>query len=426
MTLLSSSRRIHIPSSLMATGLAALASACSSGEVNLGGGLGTQASSQPSRCAQSPILSESVHVSTQADLDALQGCEEIDELRIEPMENLDLSPLASLRVVSSALQLGDPNESSYAESGWIDTLRSLKALERAEVLYLNAVAVDDLSELESLRDLDGLVLLRMPRLQNLAGLEALELPYLWITTAPQLRTLDGLNYASDGELLIIENTPALENIDALAHVESMESLHLWDTGLEALPDLSELRSATSVSIGGNPRLTDVSGLSGLQRVEELEFRNNELLRSLPQFSQLRALEVLRVYHNDALEEVVLDSLLFESSTESFNGRNVRVSRVEIVDISDNAELRRIASPGGFDWVANYAVTGNASLTDVDLGRLERADLLIISENPALQNVTAPSLVTVDELEIIDNPNLVAAAFDDIPTFRREVRGNAAP
>lgn len=97
--------RLNAPRGVL---LRALALGCTSEGVDLGGGLSTRALTGDSRCVDSPIIEGSVRVTSQEELAALQGCEEIrGDLEVQLFPDADLTPLGSLRVVESVLVLGD-------------------------------------------------------------------------------------------------------------------------------------------------------------------------------------------------------------------------------------------------------------------------------------------------------------------------------
>src|SRR5262245_9708078 len=81
--------------------------ACTDENVSLGGGSVGQTIERGARCSESTVLTGLVRAKTQADIEDLAGCEEIDgDLRIEVFAGADLSPLSALHVVDGALEIG--------------------------------------------------------------------------------------------------------------------------------------------------------------------------------------------------------------------------------------------------------------------------------------------------------------------------------
>jgi hypothetical protein len=419
-----------------------LSLACSSREIDLGGGRITSDLRSSSRCAESATLDGDIRVTNQNELAELAGCEEITgELRIETFEGADLAPLASLRRVGVALELGadpqiypeDPDEqvafwegiAALQAAGYLPSLADLASLESVPTLYLTGSSVRDLTELSSLVDVDAVIVRNTPSLENLAGLEAVTLSDVWITNAPALVTLDGLTLGLTPATVIFETVPALKNADALAGVFSADSLYFYGTGLAALPVFRNLQFVNDLRIEQNPELVDISSIYALGGADSLVIAGNASLRAIPSFPSLSTLDVLRVVSNDALEELTLDFPALTPPQNSLTDRNIELSAT-LIEISLNDALRRIAPPQSFTAVQFFSIFQNPSLTEVNLDQLRRADLLIVDQNTSLTSFTAPSLATVDSLEVLDNPALSPAVFDSIQTFDRQISGNAEP
>jgi hypothetical protein len=437
----SNSRPLHHRSVTALCALAFVAlPACSDGEVDLGGGVLSQDLRQrSSRCTDSPLIEGDVIVTNQRELDALVGCEEVTgNLRVQIFEGADISPLSSLRVVGGALSLGDqpafdfedPEESAaiaaLEETGFLPSLRALAALESASTLQFQHLQITDLTELESLESLENSVFtFGLLQLQNLRGLENLELDELILINSPSLTSLEGLVLADSVETLMIDHAPALTNVDALSNVGICQSIFMISgTGIEALPELA-LTGALQISIDNNANLVDISGLApNLLGTEELYLAANPQLEAVPSFPQLVQLDFLTVLNN-GMETLRFDIPALERRSLFVGGRDVALSTLA-VEVSSNQNLRSFENVAGFEDVQVFTINENPLLEEVDLGTLERANLLVIDRNPSLTTVAAPSLATVDTLELIDNPNLDASSFDDVLTFTRTTEASTAP
>jgi hypothetical protein len=424
--------------------IAVLNFACSDGVVDLGGGTLAQDLKQPSRCAESSRITGDVNVANQAELAALAGCEEITgSLNILTFEGADLAPLASLRVVGEALFLGaqqdvpvsdDPDVQQTADeqyralqdAGYLESLHGLESLGSVGRLLLTSILVEDLSELESLSRIGtGMVVRSSRNLRDLTGLEAAHaIPLVWLADCGALESLAGLELDGSTHSVYLERVPALANVEALGSITSFDTLIIDGTGIEALPAFSNF-SSTDVYIARNLALVDASGLATIGSVRSLQVIGNPSLRALPALTQLVAFDSLIVGGNDGLEEVSLDFPGLQPPISYGNAREYQLS-ADLIEIGNNASLRRVTSLTGLSAVQNVSVDSNPSLTELDLGSLERTDLLAITDNAVLASVAAPSLGTVDSLEVVNNPLLVPTAFDDVLTFSRKVSGNAAP
>ncbi|HTV19296.1 MAG TPA: hypothetical protein VMG12_11510, partial [Polyangiaceae bacterium] len=169
-----------------------------------------------------------------------------------------------------------------------------------------------------------------------------------------------------------------------------------------------------LSVDNNTALLDASGIGALGSATELTIAANPLLRVFPALPNLTYVKFLTVVSN-GFETLALDLPALQPDERFFGGRNVPLSAA-MVDIGYNPNLTTITTPAGFPAVQYFNIGHNDSLTDVDFGTLERADLLSLEANPLLQNVTTGSLATVDRLELTNNPLLDPGAFAAVRTF----------
>jgi hypothetical protein len=454
--------RLNAPRGVL---LGALALGCTSEGVDLGGGLSTRALTGESRCVDSPIIEGSVRVTSQEELAALLGCEEIrGDLDVQLFPDADLTPLSSLRVVESVLVLGDSaldlvedfddaaalqaieDREAPLRGNWLTSLRGLESLESVGGLLVADTAIVDLEPLSQLRNIGGggsepsqagigpgeLYMFRNPLLRDLTGLEnARGVVQLQLFSNPALESLSALPLGPDLVVLNLAEVPALTDIDALATVKNIDTLNLDGTGLVHLDALSALENATSnLFILNNPALVDASGLGGVQQSQSLLFTNNASLKTLPTFSSLTALpNLVTITDNPELEELTLDlQLALASSLEA--GGVFRLLSMDSLRVANNERLRSVALSANFSEVFGLhdvqivALEDNPSLVQIDFGGLQRVDLLSIGQNPALTQVELGALATVDSLRVIGNASLDANVFASLRTFERESSGNA--
>ena len=169
---------------------------------------------------------------------------------------------------------------------------------------LGCEGLRDLTGLDELREVQQTLLLHddvqidsldgAPKLQRIGMLE--------LEAIPELSSLAGMT-ALQSAALKANDLPALTSLAALAGVQ-LGSLELQ--GLPVLIDLSGLDAVTSVStltLGGNEQLADISALSNLTTVEGLlSVADNPLLQSLHGLEGLRTLTA-SITDNATLEEV---------------------------------------------------------------------------------------------------------------------------
>jgi hypothetical protein len=447
--------------------LGALALGCTSEGVDLGGGLSTQALTSDSRCADSPVIEDNVRVTSQEELAALEGCEEIrGDLSIQLFADADLAPLSALRAVESTLVIGSSAEDLLSSEEledeallqsiadreeqlrgtWLTSLAGLESLESVGGLLVGQTGVVDLAPLAQLRRIGGgasapalagfepgeLYLFDNPLLRDLDGLEnASGVVRLEITFAPALESLGALPLGPTLAVFNVLDAPALTDIDALATVKNIDILSLDGTGVTDLHAFSALESAdSSLFVLNNAALADASGLGGIQQSQSILFDNNALLKTIPTFSSLNRLpDLVMIKGNPELEQLTLDLELTTTNGLEVSGDFLSLS-MGILQIQNNAKLRSVALAENFSESfglhAAQIVTldNNASLARIDFGGLQRADVLSIDQNPALTEVALGELATVDSLRVTGNAALDASVFAPVRTFERRSSGNA--
>jgi hypothetical protein len=275
--------------------------------------------------------------------------------------------------------------------------------------------------------LDSLYSTDNENLRDFHGLEgARGVATLSLEANSALESMAGLNISSELDWLAINDCPALVNIDALEPLETLATgLLVWSTGLENLDALRLLRSAPMVSVAANQRLVDASGLSSLKQVEQLFYRQNPVLRALPDLSSITdlGLSVLSILGNDALESVSLDFPNAPPPRRQVNGE-LRLVPADLIEIGDNARLQTISSPVGLASAQLLSIYANESLTEVDLGSFQHLDALAIDSNPNLLRLGLGGVEAVGSLEVTNNPKLSTAGLASLSTLDRTLTGNA--
>lgn len=431
-----------------------LLAACSGGEVDLGGGTITQNVERGSRCSESTIIDESVTVREQSELDALLGCEEIrGDLLVHVFEGTDLSPLESLRSIDGdffigiypALQALDEAalDAWFAETarieeivnaGWLTSLAGVEALEQVGALTIAGISAPNLEAFESLRRMSGDVAgagagaLSITRANNLVDLSGLDdvrgIHWLQLDDNASLESLDGLQVSSQMDYIWLRGSPRLSDVDALAPVGFVTSIiYLDNTGLTSLDDFSNLQTVTEdLALFNNAELENVDSLDALIVANSLVFSGNAKLTHLPEFTSLAGIDGFEVYGNAELTSIALNF----PSLIAFNvvqGVDVPTS-AGVIEIGDNPKLATLSFESGFGAAEMLAVYGNASLTNLDIGSLERLNRLSINGNTALAEVALGELQTVDSLFVYGNPLLSTAALRTVRTFESEFGDNA--
>jgi hypothetical protein len=371
----------------------------------------------PSDAEQDPAcdaLTGSVVVSTQAELNALEGCVSIEgSIYVEPLAgSLDLRPLAKLRRVGGQFLIGcNPTGLESSCGGFSDnavsSLEGLNALEEAGRLQLARLGVRTLEPLGRLRRVGFLGVTACVELTSLAGLEQLErVDQLEINANPNLVSLNGLAPLPTLSSVVLEQNPALVDIGALAAATGLRSIALNGVAVEDLSALAGFDALDDFSVGStrlrnfdglglrnvgrlyvldNPRLEQVDALGALDSFGDITLMDNARLARLPEFAKVSEFYGFMVFFNPALVQ-----------GPSFPGLTQGIA-------------------------TSITFQGNDSLTSIDGFRtLEVGGLFSVVENPALRALDLSSLVEVSSLRILCNPQLPAEALAPLGAVKGEV------
>jgi hypothetical protein len=361
-----------------------------------------------------------------------------DEIIVNPQGN-------ELAEAFAAQEAEAARSAQILEAGWLGSLHGLEALELTGQLRLFGIAAPDLSAFESLRSLSdhpvpsdsgSLEIERAKNLLDLRGLESVTgISTLRISQNPLLQSLDGVELSARMESVTLQGNPQLTDLTALSSIDTIGSLTIIESGVENLDALVNLGSGSATFIA-NPELSDVSGLADLELAQQVIFMSNPKLASIPEFLRLGGVEQFFVLDNAALRSVSLNFQLAFSTTSldaapRFSGeRPPRIVDREIesgsawFDISDNPQLENIAIRGNLTSALAFEVSRNAGLSSIDLGSLRSLNVLSIAGNATLSEVALGDIQTVNLLSVVDNPNLAAAGLRGVRTFETVTRGNA--
>jgi hypothetical protein len=423
---------------------------CADETVNLGGG-GVGQIRRGARCRESPIVSESVRVTSQADLESLAGCEEIDgDLMIQVFAGADLSPLASLRVIDGLLALGaepDLGEGIASEQdqlliaerdqiladGYLPTLTGLDALERVAGLDFYGIAAEDLDPLLSLRALSGrsrdrltgllsIVGTRLRSLQGLANVEGVD--DLAIVDNPGLESLAGLVLGEFPRNVAVMGSPKIGSMPELSPLIYINTLSLYDLGITDLSDLANLYSVeSSLVLFGNRNLVNVDWLAGVNAAQ-LQIEKNPALESIPPLSEMVWLESFIAADNSELKTINLDLPPHGAGPDIVQGE-ILTDPIKVIDIGRNPKLTGVSLAAGLERGRFLAIYENPSLSSVSMGTLTSLEEVNLAENASLGSVDLGALETVQSLLVTDNPSLDTTGLAALRTFETRLEGNAS-
>ena len=244
-------------------------------------------------------------IRTQSELNQLAGCEVIDgDLQIssfvnEPDPVIDLSPLISLREVTSSLFIQNTLVTSTEGLNNLEKTKRLIITDNSRLQQINA-----LEHLET--QLEVLVLITNPQLQSLASLSGVRdsVQTIVITGNHSLKNIDGLegityvggldmignrnienlngfqNIKNIGRSLLLVDNNKLQNMSGFSSLESIvkDCIIVDHEELQNINGLGKLKSVGGAMVlFNNNKLTNINGLSGLESVESLQIRKNDIL-----------------------------------------------------------------------------------------------------------------------------------------------------
>jgi hypothetical protein len=262
-------------------------------------------------------------------------------------------------------------------TGDITNLDSLYMIEEINGYFsINGnVWLTDISGLSNLRRIGGnFTISTNSRLHNLDGLENLESALSVEFFSGELRNISGLIGLRSTGRMSISQQPHLTSLDGLQN----------------------LATITRLDIGNNPKLNDISALSGPRTIEGfLGIGGNPLLTSLAALEQTSFLQYASV------------SISYSQFT-SLDGLNL--DTLSTVSIRENPKLADVSALSSLRKVSSLNIDGNPMLTTLtDFPHLEYADRLLIVNNQSLNNLgTFPALHTVTtRLQIHANQTLAS-------------------
>lgn len=358
----------------------------------------------------------------QADVDAVAGCQHFPgRLTVLPFEALDLSPLAGVKTVAGALQIG-----KTGDQGKVTSLAAFSELEAVGGLEVTMMPVSDLLALSKLTEIPGDLTIFGLDLASLEGLHNITAVggsvRVSISDITDLNGLRGLQKV--GRELALSNLtiadftglegltelgqpggePALLRLSGLADITSLAGLSfpwhdalgldLYDSGVTDLGALAGVTELHGLRIVGNAALASLAGLESLVTLGgELHLQSNAALTDLGALAGLESVGGLRMIGDTYSDLSAFPSLHTIGSlyVQSFEG-------VDLAAPPMLAELGDVHIRGCEDLVDLSILVGFG-----ELGSLTLRDNPGLSELPALANLTTLS----GELHIRDNQSLVS-------------------
>jgi len=281
------------------------------------------------------------------DIEALNGNCVLEAVNLRDNQQLgDISPLRASMATLKCLDISDTavkELSVLAQAGEMEQLKfgscpkliSLKGLEMLTITRENNLSITGLKNLEDLQNLPKLSSgdLSLSYLDGLASLNGLEgaadqITSLSLSSLPRLTDVDALRHLQRLESLVINECPRLSTLDVLGELPALNHVHLYDCkNLSKFPALWPVRLMSLVvascpitqlgilpaALSGSlnliacPKLQRLGGIEACKELKEITIR--------PSFTDLTALMALPdvVIHVDFCDqEPTLPEALIEA------------------------------------------------------------------------------------------------------------------
>ncbi|MBK8237577.1 MAG: hypothetical protein IPK74_18705 [Deltaproteobacteria bacterium] len=195
--------------------------------------------------------------------------------------------------------------------------------------------------------------------------------------------VEGCSRVHEGDLYVLEDT----DLASLSDIQHVTGAVLVSMGVRQQPDLAFLSCLEiadfGVSIDGNAWLETTKGLTQLTELQNLAVNSNPSLRTIEGFENIEKIATLDISHNDALEEIHLESV---ESIELFNlghcsGLGIQLSGNDsLVDVGG---LVNLASVGSLQIRGNEALVSTQVLDALASNGAPPLDDVRIMWNPKL-------------------------------------------
>jgi hypothetical protein len=368
-------------------------------------------------CLTSDTFDGLVTIQSRDDIARFKACRQIaGDLFIVTLTLEDLHGLEGLQVIYGQLVIapalpGNPDPALSAKSA-LTTLSGLEGLTSVGGLDLEYLSVPTLAPLARLQSAPNVKLVELNALKDLTGLQNAGWTSAVISDNAQLQSLNGLNSPTGALTVELSRDPKLQDLTALSGMQSVGELTLSDLpALSTLAGLKSLMNATVLSVDGCSGLSDLSGLGSLGSIGAVTLSNNASLQTLMGLST-QHMSLLSVSNCPKLQNLKgamgsdgtgPDSLQLSSlpALKSLAGlENARTSQLVQIDQCD--ALVDLSGLDQLQTVSSLMITNCSHLQNLKgAGELKTIDQVFsLDRLPALSSVAGMSkLAQVTSLEV---------------------------
>jgi len=332
-------------------------------------------------------------------LKGLENLSQVDSLSVG--RDPDISRLETLAGLEGLVHVGTFTLQGVTR---LSSLEGLRALQRADHIYISdANVLPSLAGLSSLAEVDGLAL-TAPALTDLTGLGTLSVNSLSVNNA-LVSSLAGFENVSVQELFIYA-APRLTTLNGLVPREALKDLSIYEAPL--LSDIGVLSGVTALHAFGLTRtaVASLDALSALQKLGNLSLQNNAQLSHIDGVRAVSDLLTLNVSGNPLLRALPsFDNVtgsacadcapfqlsIYENSALETGPQLPALQQAGSVEVQRNGALTDLLGLSALQTVDSMKIENNASLARVDLSSLRSANSIRVRQNPALDDTPLAGL-----------------------------------
>ncbi|WP_298327772.1 fibronectin type III domain-containing protein [uncultured Dokdonia sp.] len=302
----------------------------------------------------------------------------------------DFSFQTGSKVLNDDVQLNNQQEvNSFAEEG-INVINGRMLIGNN---FGGISDVSDISNVSALVEVTGDLLIKGTQLENLFGLENIELSgnfsVLELTNNIALTETSGLENILRAHRLIISQNPVLTDITSLASINTIDQdiFMVLNETLTSLNGLQNITSVNEIEITSHDNLTSLNGFPSDSSMSSVSISNNNSLTNLSGISTLISISGLfNVHNNDSLTTL----------------EGIQVSNTGTLRITNHSSLIDITSMSSLLTVSNDVAIANNTM----LPSLEGLENFVYTSNSA----NFHSLAIVDNEAITNLDPLIGGTF----------------
>ena len=232
---------------------------------------------------------------------------------------------------------------------------------------------------------------------------------------PALINLQGLESTTTLEVLEIRDNDitSLTGLDNLTQVSFLAQIDN-NTTLTNLTGLGSLTSTRALNVKENENLLNLNGL-GAMVTENLTVRFNPVMSEISTTSTVQATVSLGIFYNASLNNLIgletttslADLDIVGNDIQQLTGLDNLTEVTDIARITLNTSLTNLTGLGNLVSTSNFTVLSNEDLINLNgIGQLT-TNLLELSNNSALAQVSTTSQITVNSiLRLIGHPQVL--------------------